>query len=107
MNRSHKVTVFANIMMCCVISLAVSLPCRAEAEGDAWWLAKPMRMIQTNLREIDATLDIDTYVRQIKSCKANVVLFNVGGIVANYPTELPYQFLHSFSIQERTQTGSW
>lgn len=57
-----------------------------------WWLAKPYRMIQTNLREIDATLDVDEYFRSLKSFHTEVVLFNVGGIVANYPTDLPYHF---------------
>jgi len=57
-----------------------------------WWLQKPMRMIQTNLREIDATMDMDTYMQRVREYKANVVLFNVGGIVANYPTELPFQY---------------
>jgi hypothetical protein len=28
-----------------------------------WWRQKPMRMIQTNLREIDATLDIDIRIQ--------------------------------------------
>ena len=45
-----------------------------------WWLQKPMRMIQTNLREIDATLDVDTYIQSLKEFSADVVLFNVGGI---------------------------
>lgn len=49
-----------------------------------------MRLVQTNLREIDAGLDPDEYVRQVQALGANVVLFNVGGIVANYPTDLPY-----------------
>ncbi len=57
-----------------------------------WWLAKPYRMIQTNLREIDAGLDVDEYFRQLKSFDTEVVLFNVGGIVANYPSDLPYHF---------------
>lgn len=51
-----------------------------------------MRMIQTNLREIDADLDPDVYVRSLKDFSAEVVLFNVGGIVANYPTDLPFHF---------------
>lgn len=55
-----------------------------------WWLT-PQRMIQTNLREIDADMDIEAYVASLKAAGANVVLFNVGGIVANYPTDLPYQ----------------
>ena len=57
-----------------------------------WWLKKPYRMVQTNLREIDATLDLDRYMQSLRSFHAEVVLFNTGGIVANYPTELPYHF---------------
>lgn len=53
-----------------------------------WWLSKPRRMVQTNLREIDASLEPDAFVASLKAFDANVVLFNVGGIVANYPTEL-------------------
>ncbi|MDX1699592.1 MAG: hypothetical protein R3250_03190, partial [Melioribacteraceae bacterium] len=37
-----------------------------------WWTQQPMRLIQTNLREIDATLDVDTYVSSIKDYNANV-----------------------------------
>ncbi len=65
---------------------------KENVEQDHWWTKKPMRLIQTNLREIDASLDVDTYVTSIKACNANVVIFNVGGIVANYETELPYQY---------------
>lgn len=64
-------------------------------EQEPWWL-KPQRMIQTNLREIDATMDLDKYVNDIKDYKANVVLFNVGGIVANYPTELQYHYRNPY-----------
>lgn len=61
------------------------------ATEPGWWIT-PHRMIQTNLREIDATMDTDLYVREVKEFGANVALFNVGGIVANYPTELPYHW---------------
>ncbi len=64
----------------------------AQSKEAEWWLRKPMRMIQTNLREIDADMDMDEYMRQIRAYHANVVLFNVGGIVANYPTQLPFQY---------------
>ena len=30
----------------------------AEAEGDAGWWSQPRRMIQTNLREVDAGMDL-------------------------------------------------
>jgi hypothetical protein len=67
----------------------------SDADAPPWWLT-PQRMIQTNLREIDATMDIDRYVRDIKAFGANVVLFNVGGIVANYPTKHPTHWKNTF-----------
>jgi hypothetical protein len=75
-----------------LISLAFVDPGRSEVrEVDRWWL-EPQRMLQTNLREIDATMDLGRYVREVKDFGANVVLFNVGGIVANYPTDLRYHY---------------
>lgn len=60
---------------------------------EKWWLKEPFRLVQTNLREIDAIdFDIDTYVGSIRSVGANVVLINVGGIVANYYTELEFHY---------------
>ncbi len=61
-----------------------------------WWNRAPYRLIQTNLREVDATMDTDAYVQSMVDASANVVLLNVGGIVANYPTKLPYQFRNPF-----------
>ena len=61
-----------------------------------WWNRAPFRLIQTNLRETDATMDVDAYVQSMVDASANVVLLNVGGIVANYPTKLPFQFRNTF-----------
>jgi hypothetical protein len=61
-----------------------------------WWQEKPMRLIQTNLREIDATLDVDTYMQSLEQFSANALLFNVGGIAANYPSELEYHYVNPF-----------
>jgi hypothetical protein len=59
------------------------------------WYEKPFRLIQTNLREIDAvTLDPEEYVSRIKDFKATAALFNVGGIVANYPSELKFEYVN-------------
>jgi hypothetical protein len=63
----------------------------ADQSEEAWWMT-PHRLLQTNLREIDATMDTDQYVREVKEFGANIVLFNVGGIVCNYPTELEYHW---------------
>jgi len=57
-----------------------------------WWQEKPMRLIQTNLREIDATLDVNEMVESLKEYSANVILFNAGGIVANYETVFDFHY---------------
>jgi hypothetical protein len=62
----------------------------------SWWNRAPFRLVQTNLREIDATMDVDAYVQSMVDASVNSVLINVGGIVANYPTKLPYHFRNTF-----------
>ena len=61
-----------------------------------WWNRTPIRLIQTNLREIDALMDTDAFVQSIENASANVVLVNVGGIVANYPTKLPFHYRNPY-----------
>jgi hypothetical protein len=79
----------------CLAGVASSAQSTAATDEPGWWLA-PHRLLQTNLREIDATMDIDQYVREVKEFGANIVLFNVGGIVANYPTKLKYHWRNTF-----------
>jgi hypothetical protein len=67
----------------------------AESNNEPGWWMTPHRLLQTNLREIDATMDTDQYVREVQEFGANVVLFNVGGIVANYPSELEYHWVNT------------
>jgi len=61
-----------------------------------WWNRVPYRLVQTNLPEIEALMDVDAYVKSMVDANVNIVLINVGGIVANYPTELPYHFRNKF-----------
>jgi hypothetical protein len=61
-----------------------------------WWNRAPFRLVQTNLRETDAAMDVDAYVQSMVDASATVVLLNVGGIVANYPTKLPYQYRNTY-----------
>jgi hypothetical protein len=65
-----------------------------EKEGDQmanWWHEKPMRLVQTNLRQIDIKRDPREIVREVKNFHANAILFSVGGIVSFYPSELEFQ----------------
>jgi hypothetical protein len=70
-----------------------------------WWVDRPWRMIQTNMREIDM-LDIDAgrFVAALQAFEANVVLVNAAGIIASYPTRLPFHcqslFLKGDSLKQ-------
>jgi hypothetical protein len=61
-----------------------------------WWNHTPIRLIQTNLPEIEGNMDRDAYVQSIVDASANAVLFNTGGIVANYQTKLPYHWKNPY-----------
>jgi hypothetical protein len=83
---------FISSLVYSIVCLCLIKPVLADTTEESRWWLKPHRMLQTNLREIDATMDIEKYMRDVKDLGANVVLFNVGGIVANYPTELHYHY---------------
>ena len=76
---------------------------RAAAEPhtdtEPWWRS-PFRMYQTNLREVDAGMDVDAVVDAIQDYGANAWLLNGGGILSFYPTELPFQTRNPF-LKER------
>ena len=90
------------IITCLVLIISTPLFTKAQPVPDpgrydgSWWNRAPYRLVQTNLREIDATMDTDAYVESIVDASANIVLLNVGGIVANYPTRLPYQYRNPY-----------
>lgn len=75
------------------VDLSAIDPGRYDA---SWWNRAPFRLVQTNLREIDATMNVDAYVQSMVDASVNTVLINVGGIVANYPTRLPYHYRNPF-----------
>ncbi len=60
-----------------------------------WWL-QDYRIVQTNLREIDIRENPRTIARAIRDFGGNVIVSNIGGIVAFYPTRLPYQRRNPF-----------
>ncbi|ROT37141.1 hypothetical protein SODALDRAFT_340542 [Sodiomyces alkalinus F11] len=58
-----------------------------------WW-REPFGMFQTNLREIDADMDVDQVADFILQHGATAWLTSVGGILANYPTDLDFQIIN-------------
>jgi hypothetical protein len=57
-----------------------------------WWMEQPIRFLQTNISEKDSTLDPSHLVQQVADFPANTFLFNMGGIVAQYPTRTPFHY---------------
>ncbi|MEK3915841.1 family 10 glycosylhydrolase [Paenibacillus sp. FSL H7-0331] len=58
----------------------------------SWWSGNQLRLIQNNLRETDANLDVDLLISDLKKLSTNVLMMNAGGIVAFYPTRLEYHY---------------
>lgn len=56
----------------------------------AWWHG-PYRIVQTNLRLTDASLEPQALAREAREFGATAVTFNIGGIYAFYPTDLELQ----------------
>lgn len=57
-----------------------------------WWDHNRLRLIQNNLRETDADLNVASLVQTLQEFSANVLMMNAGGIVAFYPTDLEYHY---------------
>ena len=55
-----------------------------------WW-RNPQRIVQTNLRLVDAELDPKSLAQELRDFGATAMLFNVGGIFAWYPSDLGLQ----------------
>ncbi len=60
-----------------------------------WW-DKDYRIVQTNLREIDALQDPREIARAVKDFGGTAIVSNIGGIVAFYPTKLPLQYKNPY-----------
>lgn len=63
---------------------------RTETASTPWW-KRPYRMIQTNLRLPDALYDQRKLAKEIRDFGGDVLLYNIGGIYAFYPTKLKLQ----------------
>lgn len=69
---------------------AFSLAGQPTSSLPGWWMREPLRWVQTNVREVDASLDAQALVAEAARLKANVLHFNMGGIAATYPTRVQH-----------------
>ncbi len=56
----------------------------------AWWLENNLRLIQNNLRDIDANMDIEQLIAELQTYSCNVLMVGAGGITTFYPSELEF-----------------
>jgi len=61
-----------------------------DLSPDSRW-RKPFNVLQTNLQEIDASMDVDAAAEAAVAFGADTWLLNAGGIMSFYPTDLPFQ----------------
>src|SRR5687767_13101911 len=67
-------------------------PPRAQTTDQRWWQRQPIRFLQTNLSETDSAVDPTALVAAVADFGANTFLMNMGGIVAQYPTRVPFHY---------------
>lgn len=79
---------------------AIAFPAIVATQSPAptprWWLTEPIRFLQTNLSETDSTVDPRALVAAVHDTGANTYLVNMGGIVAQYPTRVPFHYPSAF-----------
>jgi hypothetical protein len=83
----------ASIAALFVLVTAAAVGGQAQSK---WWLDEPVRFVQTNLSENDSTVDPKALVDGIAKFPANTFLLNMGGIVAQYPTRVPFHYPSAF-----------
>lgn len=67
------------------------------AQNSPWWKRNNLRVIQVNLPDYEAaTVNPDSLVEDLVTYSANTVIINAGGIMAFYPTKLPFQYTNPY-----------
>ncbi len=66
------------------------------ADTSIWWEKNNLRMIQTNLPAAEGALNPDSLVVDLLEYSANTLLINAGGIMAFYPTKLPFHYQNPY-----------
>ncbi len=92
-----------NVRLIAVVVLSFGFA--AQDVGPKWWMDEPIRLVQTNLRETDAALDPRRHIQQVADFGANALLFNLGGIVAFYPTRVDYHYPSAYLPKGRDLFG--
>lgn len=60
-----------------------------------------MRLIQNNMTDLNAAMDVERWLDELKSFHCTVALVGVGGITSFYPTKLEYQVISPYLPEGR------
>jgi hypothetical protein len=75
------------------VAIAFFTSVSAQPDSTPWWKSNRLRVIQVNLPDYEAaTLHADSLVEDLVNYSANTVIINAGGIMAFYPTKLPFHY---------------
>jgi hypothetical protein len=84
------------LIVAAAVVLTRALGLASQPQPSRWWLDEPIRFVQTNLSETDSTLDPAALVKAVAEFPANTFLVNMGGIVAQFPTRVPFHYPSAF-----------
>lgn len=87
------------------VFVTLSFMVGGAAAEQGWWMKEPIRWVQTNIRDVDATLEAKHLVDQLSDMRANVLLIGMGGITAFYPTTVPFHYPSTYMPAGRDMFG--
>ncbi len=68
----------------------------AHDAAPGWWMTEPIRWLQTNLRQTDAALEPKQFIEDVANFNANVLMMSAGGITAQYPSNVQYEYVSPY-----------
>jgi hypothetical protein len=75
-----------------LVGATLALGAPAPGAESPWWMSEPIRLVQTNLPlHYVGEVHPEELAASVADYPANAWLLNLGGIYANYPTELAFQ----------------
>jgi len=75
-----------------------SSPQSSPADNSGKWWRSPFSVFQTNLQEVDATIDVEAILDFIQGQGADTWLINTGGISSFFPSDLDFQTRNPFLV---------
>ncbi|MDH5603328.1 MAG: family 10 glycosylhydrolase, partial [Cyclobacteriaceae bacterium] len=90
---------FITILSACGDKAIVLTPPARSAEWPdtlEWWKRNNLRLMQTNLPDYEAELNVDSLIEDLQRFSVNTLLINAGGIMAFYPSGLDFHYINPY-----------